>query len=301
MRHSKTSQEKQSHRILKVIFTVIVFALLALYVLMPATVGIFALMRHPSEVGAPPDGFQSVRIPAADGEVLAAWNHHGQNGAVILVLHGATASREEIRPIASALAASGFGVLAPDLRGHGESGGRGVPAYGWRGTEDVRACLEWIKKQESPTGIGGYGSSLGGEILLGASSDSPAMETVVADGATYRSLSDYLILPSHRSLWHSFTTRVLFATIACFGREDEPKRLVDAMTGATDTSFLLIEAGNVDQEAEYGDMLAESAQGRAQQWQIPGVSHVGGHQAMPEEYEKRIIGFFREHLHVPAP
>ena len=53
MRHSKTSQEKQSHRILKVIFTVIVFALLALYVLMPATVGIFALMRHPSEVGAP--------------------------------------------------------------------------------------------------------------------------------------------------------------------------------------------------------------------------------------------------------
>lgn len=243
-------------------------------------------------------GFRHFQFPvpverAADGMKF----RHARRDAVCVIQRRVRKNS----PIASALAASGFSVLAPDLRGHGESGGRGVPAYGWRGTEDVRTCLEWIEKQESPTGIGGYGSSLGGEILLGASSDSPFMEAVVADGATYRSLSDYLILPSHRSLWHSFTIRVLFATIACFGREDEPKRLVDAMAGATDTSFLLIEAGNVHQEAEYGDMLAESAQGRAQQWQIPGVSHVGGHQAMPEEYEKKVIGFFREHLHVPAP
>ncbi len=300
MRHAEKKGTKGARRMLQVCCTVLALALLALYVLMPAGVGVFALMRHPSDVGAPPDGFQAVQIPATDGVELAAWSHPGVNGAAILVLHGATSSREEIRPIASALAASGYSVLAPDLRGHGESGGRGVPAYGWHGTEDVKACLAWIEKRENPASIGGYGSSLGGEILLGASSDCPAMAAVVADGATYRCLSDYLVLPANRHLWHSFTTRVLFAAIGGFGGEDEPKRLVDAMADAAGTSFLLIEAGNVAREAAYGSMMAASAPDRAQQWLIPGVSHVGGYGANPKEYEKRVIEFFGEHLHAPG-
>ena len=299
MKKSKKAGGKEPlRRFLRGSALVLLLALISLYVLMPAGVGLFALMRHPSVAGDPPDGFQSVHVTASDGVELAAWHHHGSNDDVILVLHGATASRAEVRPVAEALAEAGFGVLAPDLRGHGESGGRGVPAYGWRGTEDVKACLAWIDKEDDAAAIGGYGASLGGEILLGASSDCPEIQAIVADGATYRSLSDYLAVPSRKSLWRSFTTRLLFSTVRLFGGEAEPKRLFDAMATSRDTAFLLIEAGSVTREAEYGDILAASAPDRVAQWLIPGIGHVEGHAAMPDAYEEKILTFLTARLGV---
>ena len=44
-----------------------------------------------------------------------------------------------------------------------------------------------------------------------------------------------------------------------------------------------------------GEAMAGAA-GDAELWEIPEAHHVGGLQARPEEYERRVVGFFDEAL-----
>ena len=47
----------------------------------------------------------------------------------VLMLHGKDGSRDDLRPLADALAKQGYGVLLPDLRGHGKSNQRFEVTY----------------------------------------------------------------------------------------------------------------------------------------------------------------------------
>ena len=112
---------------------------------------------------------------------LAGWYKPPLNGAVIILIHGAGGSREGMRPYAAMLARHGYGVLALDLRGHGASTGR-TNRFGWQGTQDVGAAVAFLQARDEVKAIGGLGSSLGGEVLLGAASKYPALKAIAADG-----------------------------------------------------------------------------------------------------------------------
>jgi len=135
-----------------------------LYVLLPAGMGVVAVWPARTAVEPPPDGFTSVAFETAEGRTLAAWYRVSGNGAAILVLHGAGGTRASVREHARFLAASGYGVLVLDLRGHGESAGR-TNRLGWQGTSDVRAAVAFLCAQ-GVTRLGGLGLSMGGESCL---------------------------------------------------------------------------------------------------------------------------------------
>lgn len=110
------------------IWKIIAFCLLLasiFYLVIPMGFGWYASLRQPSSVGEPPEGFNNLTLTASYDVKLAAWYAPPKNGVAIILIHGATGSRENIRPYAHMLAGNGLGVLAFDLRGHGESGGGG--------------------------------------------------------------------------------------------------------------------------------------------------------------------------------
>lgn len=290
------SSKKLLFRFLKIILIIAVTAAVGLYVIMPVGMGFFTTLRSAKPVGEPPEGFQEVTLQTTDNVTLAAWYLPAQNGASILLLHGATGSRDAVRSYAQMLAKNGFGVLMPDMRGHGESGGDGVNAYNWGGTEDVGAAIDFLQKQEDVKAIGGLGISLGGEVLLGAASQYQQLKAVVSDGATYRTLDDYLALPSRRPLVRSFTTRLMFAAAQLFGGVKSPITLADSISEARETSFMFIIAGNVEKESEYGALFEQAADGRAQLWVANGVGHTGAYAAYPDEYGQRVTAFFNKAL-----
>jgi len=80
-------------------------------------------LPYKESVGAPTAGFTEIELAAEDGVTLKAWYAPATNGAAIILLHGAGGSREGVRDHATMLAENGYGVLALDMRGHGESGG----------------------------------------------------------------------------------------------------------------------------------------------------------------------------------
>lgn len=287
----KTSVKKK-HRAVRVIVTVVLSLLIAVYVLLPVGMGIFASTRGEQASETPPEGFEAVTLTASDGVALAAWYAPSENGAAILLVHGSTGNLSSVRGYADMLRGHGYGVLALTLRGHGGSGGGGN-ALGWECGRDIGAAAEYLSVQEGVESIGAMGLSLGGEVLLVAVGEHPEIKAVVSDGATHHTLADYLTLPSNRSLWRSWTTRVMYFSTGLFTGQQPPETsILNSVKAAQDTQLMLIAAGTVEDEASYGQMYAEAAGERAQLWVVPEAGHTQAFALYPDEYAQRVTDFF---------
>jgi pimeloyl-ACP methyl ester carboxylesterase len=286
-----TSLLSDRRRMLRRIILLALVAVLAVYLVLPMAFGLAAVLPVREPVGAPPEGFKEVTLAAGDGVVLEAWYAPPANGAVIILLHGAGSSREAVRSHAALLVRHGYGVLAPDLRGHGESGGA-TNRFGWQGTKDVGAAVMFLEAQDRIGAIGGMGLSLGGEVLLGAASDYPQITAIVADGATHRSVEELHALDSERSLSRSFTAQVMYAVVQAASGTEPPLPLLDSMIEADSTEFLLIAGGNRPMEVAFNELFAETVGGRATVWIAPETGHTEAFSRYPGEYERRVIAFF---------
>jgi dienelactone hydrolase len=156
----------------------------------------------------------------------------------------------------------------------------------------VGAALSFLHRRPEVQDIGGLGISLGGEALLGAASQYPAIRAIVADGATRRSTGELLALPSERPLVRNFTARVMFAAVQLFSGESPPLPLLDSMLAASSTRFLLIAAGNNAMETAFNQHFAVTLGDRASLWIAPETEHTGALSRYPQEYEQRVIEFF---------
>ena len=278
-------------RVLRILAIAVVVLILGLYLVLPFAMAVFAVFPYKDAVGAPPAGFKAITLQTEDGVTLAGWHLPPANGAAILLIAGAGDAREAVRSHAEMLARHGYGVLALDLRGHGQSGGE-TNRFGWQSTQDVGAAVAYLDSRDDVQAIGGLGLSLGGEALLGAASAYPALQAIVADGATRRSIPELIALPSERSLVRNFTARVMFAGVALLSGDKAPKPLLDSMVEAGSTQYLLIAAGGEEMEGAFNQRFVEAVGPRAALWVAPEVSHIGAFARYPDEYEQRVIAFF---------
>jgi pimeloyl-ACP methyl ester carboxylesterase len=129
------------------------------------------------------------RVPVSlrtdDGVALSALHWSGPDREVgCVVAHGFTGSSRNphVQRICAALVGRGFGVLSPDFRGHGRSGGVGTA--GADETHDISAAVRWLR-------TAGYrhivvlGWSMGGTSVLrhaGLGGDADAVVSVSAPG-----------------------------------------------------------------------------------------------------------------------
>jgi pimeloyl-ACP methyl ester carboxylesterase len=125
-------------------------------------------------------------VTPADGVVLRAWLFRplAANGRAVILLHGVADTRAGVLAHARMLLQHGYTVLAPDSRGHGESGGTLI-TYGLREAEDVHRWADWLEAREHPQGLYGLGESMGAAILLQALPREPRFRAVVAECSFY--------------------------------------------------------------------------------------------------------------------
>ncbi len=83
----------------------------------------------------------------------------------MLMLHGNGGNRSNATPNAAWLASQGYGVLAIDFRGHGESTPAGK-SFGVYEARDAHVAFSWLKAKNPGTHIGVIGFSLGGAAAL---------------------------------------------------------------------------------------------------------------------------------------
>ncbi len=229
---------------------------------------------------------EAVTVTTSDSLELSAAYVPSKNRAAIVVFPGRSALKE-----ARMLARHGYGVLLLDPRGQGRSQGDLVR---WAGDRDLVAGATFLQGRPDvdPDRIGGFGSSVGGEILLEAAAQSTVFKAVVAEGAglpvgegadVLRG-TDRLLLPALFGIKAATTV---------FSNHGPPPPIVDRIGRIAPRSVFLIYAkpGMGGEHIRQPKYFAAAGEPKSI-WKVPGAEHTGGIDASPAEYERRVVGFY---------
>ncbi len=139
-----------------------------------------------SEVDTPADlpfKVEEVSFMSPDGLRIAGWFVPPQNDVTVILLHGYSANRLQMRWYAERLVEAGYGILMYDERASGESEGE-YRSYGWENERDVVGAITFLSSlpEVDPTKIGIGGCSIGGQIALRGAAYHPEIGAVWADG-----------------------------------------------------------------------------------------------------------------------
>ncbi len=272
--------------------------LIVQFVLLPFTMAAFG--THPPRLAftaAPPAGAERVTFPASDGVTLAAWYTPSRNGAAVVLLPGAGGTKADTTSHAAVLARNGYGVLAIDPRGGGESGGHGM-LWGWHGERDIAGAVTYLRGRSDvdPSKIGAVGLSMGGEEAITAEAADNRIAAVVAEGASVR-------VPGDRVWGEGGIGGVIEAAYypIMWGLADlmtdpaPPVTLADAVRQLGSRRVLLIESNDVN-DAAAGPVIRDAAPSSVELWEMPDTGHTQGLFTHPAEWESRVIGFLDANL-----
>ena len=170
----------------------------------------------------------------------------------------------------------------------------------WAGDRDLIAGAKYLQSRPDvdPERIGGFGSSVGGEILLVAAAESTAFRAVVSEGAGFP-LGD-AELPGLEGVLYAPANLVMRAAATVFANHSPPPRIVDRIGEIAPRAVFLIytEPGMGGEDVRQPKYFAAAREPKSI-WKVPGAEHTGGIEARPAEYERRVIEFFDRALLPP--
>jgi hypothetical protein len=232
--------------------------------------------------------YEDVTFETPDGLELEGWYIPSKNGAAVISFPGRSGTREPAR----FLARHGYGVLLFDRRGEGKS--EGDPnALGWNGHKDIDGAIAFLRQRPDvdPERIGGIGLSVGGEMMIEKAAETDALKAIVFEGTGIRSVRESNEL-SGGERWVQFP--VMAATTvgtALFSNHSPPENLNDLVRRISPRPVFLIYADR----GQGGEKLTADyykAAGEPKQLWKTDSNHVGGYDANPREYERRVVSFF---------
>lgn len=226
--------------------------------------------------------------------------------AVVLV-HGKDSCRGDeflasSRALVQSLVERGLSVFLLDLRGHGESESARV-TYGLNEREDVLGAVDWLMERGYvPGSIGLLGASMGGACAIAAARAECAVGAVVTD-SLFADFNEMMQLKFRKlsGLPRLFLPCGIFFARIFTGRNFAHNRPVDEVRQLASCPLLFIHA-NQDPfvPSHNAAALAKAAKaggaGSADVWMTDGAHHLDSYRRQPEQYMKRVGGFFDQHL-----
>jgi uncharacterized protein len=268
---------------------------LAVVVLFPTAVAYVVTHTARAEVPAPNLGaaYEEVAFTTSDGLRLQGWFVPSRNGATVIAFPGRSGPQKHTRM----LVRHGYGVLLFDRRGEGAS--EGDPnAFGWVGDRDLHAAAAYLRSRPDvdPKRIGAIGLSVGGEMLIHAAAHSDAFKAIVAEGASEQSARDGLANGDRIDGLLGLGVNTL--ATAVFTNTLPPPTLKSEVGKIAPNSVFFIygEHGQGGTEASANKLFYAAAHEPKRIWEVPNGQHIAGITTAPEEYDRRVIGFFADAL-----
>jgi pimeloyl-ACP methyl ester carboxylesterase len=232
---------------------------------------------------------EEVRIAMEDGRELSAWYVASENGANLLLSHGSGGSRGRVIRHIEMLARNGYGVLALDDPGNGESEGHSN-GLGNNVQPAIDAALDYLAGRPGvdPARIAGVGTSLGGEVLLEATARDQRLRAVVSDGAMRPQDGDDHTDPRPQDRVAGWLAKQAIRGIS--GSRLAPS-LTPLMPAIAPRPVLLIAGGQAKGEGPTNREYRAAGGPAVELWEIRDAGHTGGLKTHPKEYEARVISF----------
>ncbi len=248
---------------------------------------------------------EEVTVVNDSGMSLNGFYAPSQNGAAVMLLHGATAFPYHMLEEATMLGRHGYGVALITVRDHNFSDGD-LLSFGCAGREmeDLQAWHHFLNQRDGvdPERIGLLGQSMGGILAIQYAAQSEDIEAVVAVSA-----------PS--SLEHTMTTLItsetglplsvarLMTGLSMFWTEREigcdPSTIspIDWIGDISPRAVYILHGENDPQlPADSGERLYRAAGEPKRYWLCEGSGHHECDSDYPQAYEERIVSFFNEYL-----
>jgi pimeloyl-ACP methyl ester carboxylesterase len=262
---------------------------LAVAVLGVATFGFALQITHAPrwEIQEASLGIPHEEVTIGDGQ--SAWYVPSRNGAAVLMSHGSGGSRERIVAHIRMLARHGYGVLALDNPGNGESEGHSN-GLGDNAQPGLRAAVNWLSQRADvdPRRIAAFGTSLGGEVLLEAAANDARIRAVVSDGAARP--SDSSDVGNVGGTERAIGWLTMQAVRGVSGMRPAPS-LFGLIPRIAPRPVLLIAGGALEPEVLTNRRYRELGGPSVALWTVPGTGHTAGLRTHPAEYERRTIAF----------
>ena len=232
---------------------------------------------------------QEVAIETADGRRLSAWYVPSRNRTAVLLSHGSGGSRERVAAHVRMLARHGYGVLALDNPGNGESEGHSN-GLGDNAQAGVTAALSWLTRRPDvdPDRIAGFGSSLGAEVLLQAAAGDLRLRGVVGDGPARPRDAQRVGDPG---LPERVVAELGLQLVRGVSGMRESPSLVGIMPRIAPRPVLLIAGGGDPNEIPTNRSYRDAGGSTVQLWELPDTGHTAGLRTHPSEYERRTTTF----------
>jgi alpha-beta hydrolase superfamily lysophospholipase len=281
--------------VLGVLALALLFALRIAYSAYSQQRAVFFPSRRPVAVENQRTGLPGVRDVAfrAGAIELRGFYVPSRNRRAVILVHGAGGDRSSLLAEARMLSDRGYGVLSFDLPGHGESGG----VIRWAEPEraSVRAAVDWLDKSAElgPRGIGAFGFSLGGYVLVQVGAVEPRLSALVLSGTP----SDPVEQVRYQHARYSFLSQSPALFVLERGGMDLAVRGVD-FAGRIAPRPLLVIGGSDDHTvpASMAGALFRAAGEPKELHLIAGADHGSYRAKGGAEYEARLVAFFDRSL-----
>lgn len=268
--------------------------------------------------GKPGADAEDVRFTTPDGLSLQGCYLKGlgtRRGVLLFGLEFGSDRWSSIQYCAK-LRAAGYDIFAYEPRNQGESDRDSTYApLQWvtaHDMDDARAALSYLKARPDADsrGLGVFGISKGGCLAILLAAEDPTIRCVVTDGAydTYLTMVPYMrrwvSIYSHRKKLQKLCPDRFYGDIGMGGiREAAKRRNVEFLWVGTAARAVTVPVFMIHGEADtyIKPDMAKALFRRVrtpekQLWLVPKAKHNQAPQIAPDEYHKRLVDFFDDHL-----
>lgn len=246
----------------------------------------------------------NVTLVASDGVPLYAWSIRPRNGnrRAVILLHGLSDNRLGMIGYAELLLVHGFTVLMPDARAHGASGGN-LATYGLLESDDIHKWVDWLEGNEHPDCVFGFAESMGAAQLLQSLRSESRFCAVAAESpfSNIREIAyDRVGQFFGTGPWLGRTVlRPVVEVAFAYGkwkykldlRQASPENVV----AATTIPVFLIHGRNDSNIPVRHSRRIAARNPAVVLWEVSNADHCGAVNAAPQEFEKKLVGWFVSH------
>lgn len=256
----------------------------------------------PASVGL---AYNDVSFPARNTDItLSGWYIKGQNDFTILIVHGGMQNRVDnvvdTLDLTRSLVDKGYNVLLFDLRGRGESQGKGLNML--TNESDIGGAVDYLKNRGTLTqniGILGFCSgaattaifaseeNIGAIMLDGCFTTARAM--VFAQAAT-RNIPGFLVDIFYPGL--SASVKTFYGSLPI-----DPINIMPQIK--CPILFIHEENDNLNSSAETYQLLQASKNPADAIWEVSGALHSEGYKTYPTQYIDKVDSFLKAQLRTP--